>query len=401
MKKYTDKEISELIVAENYPKVIEYLKDVVKTEEASFHDLAAFIYSVSHFKETKLYPLAFDCFIKANLMRNPNPILLRNLYIFIDEIVEVLGFRYFDEVNSKNISREFYLKARFMLFIKANKYLDAINTMTQLIKERALPVYYFQRSKVYFLTNKFKLAIQDLDEGIKLAPTIGQLYFHRGLVKQRINDIQGALFDFDSAINFEPNNFVYYYKRGVLHEDLGRFKNALDDFKKSVQLNPNNVSAMQEIAWCKYNMHSYREAMYFADLSTKMAPHNCSGHYIKGCIFSAVKDFDNALNSLELAAKNDNQSNKSWSARLWYQSALTSFLAKKFDKAQQDIIKAIQLKKNIIAFLILAMDIEFFGMHNWISAKNYCESVLKIDNQNQRALAAKTEIDKKLTDEIL
>ena len=400
MKKHSEKEIAELLNSERYPEVIEKLRNVVDTDHASFNDYSAFIIAVSEYGDRKSYPKAFDCFVRANMVRNANPVLLRTLYLKIENIIKFLGLAYFDNANSHNIQKDYYLRARFLLFITSNKLVDALNTISALIQEKPLPAYYFQRSKIYVLQKKLKLAVKDLDTAIEFAPADAVLYYHRGLLKQRMNDIPGALFDFDSAVNFDANNSTYYFKRGILYEDLGRFKNALDNFKKSVQINPTNVPAFQELAWCKYNMKSFKEAMYFADIATKLEPNNSSSHYVKGCIFTAVGMYKQALDELEFAAKNDNQSNKSWSARLWFQTALASFLDEQYDKAQQDITKAMLLRPNIVGFLVLAMDIEFFGKKDFYAAKGYCQSILKIDPENQRALAAEVQINEKLTDDM-
>lgn len=400
MKAHSDIEIAQLLNSQHYTEVIEKLKDVVETNDASFNDYSAFIIAVSEYGDRKSYPKAFNCFVKANLVRNANPVLLRTLYLKIENVISALGLNYFDNANSHKIPKDFYLRARFLIFIASNKLVDALNTITALIAERPIPAYFFQRSKIYVLQRKLKLALKDLDTAIESAPTDAVLYYHRGLLKQRMNDIPGALFDFDSAVNFAPDNSTYYFKRGVLYEDLGRFKNALDDFKKSVQINPTNVPAFQELAWCKYNMNSYQEAMYFADIATKLEPNNPSSHYVKGCILTAVSMYKEALAELEFAAKNDNQSNKSWSARLWFQTAFTSFLDDQFVKAQQNIAKALVLRPNIIGFLVLAMDIEFFGTKDFYAAKGFCQSILKIDPENQRALAAEVKINEKLTDDM-
>lgn len=398
--KSSDTEIAELLNSQKYSEVIELLDGVVTSDGASFNTLSAYIIAASELQDKKLYPKAFDCFVRANLVRNANPVLLRTLYLKIENIIKVLGLTYFNNSNSNNIRKDFYLRARFLLFISTNKLVDALNTISALIEDKPLPSYLFQRSKIYVLQKKYKLAVKDLDDALKGAPTDGVLYYHRGLLKQRMNDIQGALFDYDSAVNYSPNNSTFYFKRGILYEDLGRFKNALDDFKKSVQLNPSNVLAFQELAWCKYNLRSFKEAMYFIEIAIRLEPNNAGAHYVKGCILTTVGMYPQALEELEFAAKNDNQSNKAWSARLWFQTALATFLDGQFEKARQDIAKAMLLRPNIIGFLILAMDIEFFGTKDFYAAKGYCQAILKIDAENERALAAQVQINSKLSDDM-
>lgn len=394
--KLTDEQIEQLLLNSEWGKVKDALIDVVESDEATFHDYAAFVDAVASSEDKEKYPLAFDCFIKANSCQDVNKILLRGLYLRIEEIIKVLGLKYFDNENSHNIKRDFYLRARFMLFIMASKYNDALNAISLLIKEKGVASYYFQRSKLYVMQKQYKSALEDLTSAIELSPMDSLLYYHRAILRQRLRDIQGALLDFDTAINNNQNNYTYYLSRGLLYEDIGKYKNALDDFKKSIQLNPKNVQGFQEFAWCKYKMNRYHEALSFANIALQLDTNNASTLYIKGCINNALQNYKEASEELGAALKLDNFSNKLWSSKLYYQKAWAEFKLENFTQAQSDISNAIKLAQRILPYHMLAMDIEFFGTKNYYNAKGICQEILKLAPENKRAVLAMQEISQKL-----
>ena len=110
-KRLEEKEIANLLNNQQYPELIKSLSDVVAADDAKFNELAAFIIAVEEYGDRKNYPLAFDCFVKANLIRNANPVLLRSLYLKIENVIKGLGLAYFDAANSHNIRKDFYLRA--------------------------------------------------------------------------------------------------------------------------------------------------------------------------------------------------------------------------------------------------------------------------------------------------
>lgn len=398
--KYTDAQIEQLLLDRDYFKVVDALVDIVQTEEATFHDHAAFIDAVSSAGYTDCYELAFQSFIKANTSKNANPIVLKGLYLRIDPIIKALGFRYFDAENSHNIPRDFYLRAKFMLYIAGSKYSDALTVISTLINEDERPTYYFQRSKLYSIQKKYQLALADLDKAIELAPNDATLYYHRALLKQKLHDIQGAFFDYESAINFNSKNYNYYFARGMLNETFEHYKNALDDFKKTIQLNPNYVQAFQEIAWCKYKLNYMKEALSFINIAIQMDKQNAGNFYIRGCIHNALAQHKEAVADEDIAIKLDNQSNRMWSSRLWHQKAWAEFRLENYEQAEADINQAIKLYNKNLSFLFLAMDIQIFGTKNFYNAMGICKEILKIDSENQRALLAKTEIENGIRDSL-
>ncbi|MBQ2644839.1 hypothetical protein IJG14_04615, partial [bacterium] len=154
----SDAQINNLLKNSQYEDVIKNLCEIVKTDNATFNNYYAFIEAVVSFLDTKNYPLAYNCFIKANFLENKNSENLKKLYKKAETIIKYLGFNYFNDNNTYKIQRDFYLRARFMLYMYATKYQNALDTLSVMIKENPSSENFYIRSKFYIMQNKYKFA---------------------------------------------------------------------------------------------------------------------------------------------------------------------------------------------------------------------------------------------------
>ncbi|MBQ2645333.1 hypothetical protein IJG14_07175, partial [bacterium] len=155
-----------------------------------------------------------------------------------------------------------------------------------------------------------------------------------------------------------------------------------------------------EISWCYYKMLKYEEAYNFANAAVKMEQNNSSCYYVRGTIENAGKMYEEAKSDLEKGIQLDNKTDKIWSSKLYYQKAWAEYKLSNNTQAQTDIQQALKLCPNQIAYLILAMDIEFFGTKNYYNAQGFCREILKIDSENRRAILAQEKITDMIHDEI-
>lgn len=396
--KVSNQEIEKLLTNYEFEEVIKKLKDVVITQNAGFDDYVYFIEAVTSFVDTNNYPLAYDCFIKANMCKRINEHKLQKLYGKIVPVVKKLGFSYFNDKNTFGINLYFYHYARFILNISSSKHRDALQSISKMIEISPSAANYLQRSKLYSQQKQFKMALSDLDKGISLNQNNHNLFYQRAIIKQKLKDFNGAYNDFDTAINLNPDNHKYYYSRGLLQEEEKRFKNALDDFKMVIRLDSKNVNALIEIAWCNYKLENYRDALSFSNLAVDMDTNNAGSYYVRGTIKNNIKIFQEAADDLTKAIKLDNCSDKLWTSKIWYQKAWADFKLENHKAAEKDILEAIKYSNRSVPYYLLAMDIEYFGLKNYLNAKNYCQEVLRLDPNNSRALTARKHITESIQD---
>lgn len=389
---FTKEQLQDLQNRAGWQDIINDLEEIVKTDDADIMQYHFFIKAVSVSKSVKLFSLAYFCFVKANKLANNNSKIIKDLYTNIEPVIDFLGYRFFDDANSRKIPEENYLQARFILQIKENKYFEAVKTINQLIDKTPKVEYYLQRSKIYYLQRRFKETINDYNTAIALSPVKSKLYYQRGEIKQKLKDFDGAEEDFSKAILINPNISLYYYTRGVLYQDKKMHKNAVEDFKKAVRLDNNDEYAYQELAWSTHKLNRSEEAENYINEAISINNKNCSSHFIKGLICNSLRKYEEASESLERAIRTDNITDKQWSAKVWYQKAFADFKLKKIKEAESEIDYAMKLHQNIVTYILLAMEIRLFGKKDYKTAQDYCRQVLNLEPENQRARKAEAEI---------
>ena len=86
--------------------------------------------------------------------------------------------------------------------------------------------------------------VRDLDEAIRLAPTIAKLYVNRGHYRRDTPAL--AFEDFATAIRLDPNYAVAYNSRADFYASLGRHDEAIRDFDQAIRLAPRYVHPMYD-----------------------------------------------------------------------------------------------------------------------------------------------------------
>jgi len=101
-----------------------------------------------------------------------------------------------------------------------------------------LAAVYFSRGVAYNLNSQPDLAIQDLDQVLKLTPEDFTAMEQRGAAYFSKGDFNHALADFNQSISLNPKDFEAYNNRGTIYYALGQWDKAVADFTSAIGLNP-------------------------------------------------------------------------------------------------------------------------------------------------------------------
>lgn len=91
--------------------------------------------------------------------------------------------------------------------------------------------------------------VRDLDEAIRLAPSLAKLYVNRGHCHSDTPAL--ALEDFATAIRLDPKYAVAYNARADFYASFGRHVEAIRDFDQAIRLAPRYMHPM-------YNPYEFR-----------------------------------------------------------------------------------------------------------------------------------------------
>ena len=116
---------------------------------------------------------------------------------------------------------------------------DVIEQATAQLKEDPTNVdAFFARADAFVSLDKFKEAIADCDEAIRLQPAQAHLYLVRGRARIGLTDLAGAMADLSRAIELRPSfpmNFVQRARARVLAKDE---EGAKVDAERALKLDP-------------------------------------------------------------------------------------------------------------------------------------------------------------------
>src|SRR5207248_581682 len=115
---------------------------------------------------------------------------------------------------------------------------------SQVITERRespanLTIAYLRRGLVLTSQGRFEQAIADLDEVMRLDPSMAAVYQVRGAAYGSLRKFELAIADFTEAIGRNPNDAESYGNRGGAYLQMGRHDLAMTDLNKAITLNPN------------------------------------------------------------------------------------------------------------------------------------------------------------------
>ena len=98
------------------------------------------------------------------------------------------------------------------------------------------PELYAWRGKAFVYKEDYDSAIADLNEAIRLDPTIANAYAFRGFAWNGKRDFNKAIANADKAIMLDPNNSVAYNVRSVAHWNKSEYRGYISDWYISLKL---------------------------------------------------------------------------------------------------------------------------------------------------------------------
>lgn len=96
----------------------------------------------------------------------------------------------------------------------------------------------FNSGTTHFQQREYELAINDLDQAIRLDPTYALAYSTKGTALIYLGQFQVAIDELDHAIQLEPQFAVAYRSRGLAYVGLGREERGIEDYDIAIRLDP-------------------------------------------------------------------------------------------------------------------------------------------------------------------
>ena len=212
------------------------------------------------------------------------------------------AIEYYTIANNKNMSEKVYQKISNCHFRLGN-YEEALANINQALNMDSTDVNFLaQKANIYYENGNAKAAVAEWDKVLEMQPEYGFGYYRRGWFKELSGDLEGGLEDLSMAIVLEPKEPYFYETRGDLYLKLGKRDLAEADFKKVIEIEdiPEKFECIQ---YAYQGLGQYDKAKEAMDAIIARDTTDFGNYYDAACLYSRMKDKENALKYLEKALK--------------------------------------------------------------------------------------------------
>ena len=156
------------------------------------------------------------------------------------------------------------------------------------------------KADIYRRLGDMQTAIKEFDKVVEMYPDHAWGYYRRGWVKAMSGDFEGGLEDETTAIVLAPKQAYYYNTRGDIYLKLGKKEQAENDFRKVIELedSPEKYECVQ---FAYHRLGQDDKAKEVMDLIIAKDTTDNERYYRAACLYSLMKDKENALKYLEKA----------------------------------------------------------------------------------------------------
>jgi len=126
------------------------------------------------------------------------------------------------------------------------------------------------RGRLFLKEHKYKYAIQDFKQALKLKSDNSNLNINLGLAYVHLNQFDSAYFYFSEAIRCDSSNFKAYSNRALTLIKLNKPNEALIDITSCVILQPDFAEGWFNKALIEYRLHYYQQAIESLKQSRKL-----------------------------------------------------------------------------------------------------------------------------------
>jgi serine/threonine protein kinase/tetratricopeptide (TPR) repeat protein len=160
-----------------------------------------------------------------------------------------------------NLSLDAAYHWRATAHLDAKRYRSAVRDFTEAIRiNPRRHASYNDRGVAYDNLKQYRNALADFSSAIKIKET-ALYYENRGLIKRRLRQYTASLADLDKSIQLSGRRWQGYFFRGLSYFDLRRYAESARDFTKVIELKPRDADAYFNRGLCYENLNRRNEAI--------------------------------------------------------------------------------------------------------------------------------------------
>lgn len=154
---------------------------------------------------------------------------------------------------------------------------------------------FYNRGLSYGRTGQTDLALQDMNQTLRIRPDNALALNNRGELWTTKGDFDLALRDFDQAIRINPRHAKAFYNRGLASFRRGDFERAVQDYTKAIQLKPDYAWAYANRGAAQRVLGRIDQAIADYDQAIRLKPDYAQAYYGRGNVKEAKELYDQAI----------------------------------------------------------------------------------------------------------
>jgi len=260
---------------------------------------------IAHYLAVTINEQAFSMLVaklKVQSVKEPNeakwPFIIATMYEQSKNYQKAID--YYKDANAKDRSENVYDKISYCQY-KLGNYDEAMTAINQALNMDSTEVnFYARKANIFYEIGNVKAAIAEWDKVLTMQPESGFGYYRRGWFKELAGDLEGGLEDLSMAIVLDPDGAYLYSTRGDLYMRLGKKDLAEADFRKTIQLE-DSPEKYDFIHYAYQGLGQFEMAKKAMDVIIARDTTDNGTYYDAACLYSRMRDKDNALKYLEKA----------------------------------------------------------------------------------------------------
>ncbi|HLP88833.1 MAG TPA: tetratricopeptide repeat protein [Nostocaceae cyanobacterium] len=281
---------------------------------------------------------------QKNLTQTLNEFLaaLKNKFSFAQRFAETM-IQAGKDVDFKDIRNWGEQLVNGLIAYEEDRYEPAIEMFTKLLKNNNLDIKWRAvaldwRGSIYYLSNEYPKALDDLTEAIKLSPNEAEYLAHRGETYRLMKKYPEALQDLDKAIELNPKSDWALANRGEIYQLMERYPEALQDLDQAIELNPKDDWALAHRGVTYRLIEKYPEALQDLDQAIELNPKDDWALTNRGFTYRLMERYPEALQDFNQAIEINPKSDWTLTNR-----GFTYRLMERYPEALQDFNQALEI----------------------------------------------------------
>ena len=204
----------------------------------------------------------------------------------------------YNDANKKDATPAIYRRISDCCF-ELGEYDEALSNINQSLNMDTTDLSNMARkANIYYEMGNVKSAIAEWDKVLTAQPEYGFGYYRRGWFKELDGDMDGAIEDLSMSIVIDPEHSYAYVSRGDAYLKQGKKELAEADFKKVIEIE-DAPEKYYCIHYAYQGLGQYEKAVEAMDSIIARDEDRSGSYYDAACLYSRMKDKDNALKCLE------------------------------------------------------------------------------------------------------